>query len=75
MIVVGVDTHKHEHLARALDELGQIHSEITLPASMAGYERFSAWLVELDGRRGESGHRESRQLRRRALRVPALRRV
>ena len=37
MIAVGVDTHKHEHLARALDGLGQLVGGVTIKADAAGY--------------------------------------
>lgn len=47
MIAVGVDTHKHEHVARALDHLGQIVGELTVPASVEGYQAFIDWLGEL----------------------------
>ncbi len=46
MISVGVDTHKDEHLAQALDELGQIRGQITIPTSCSGYESFAEWLGE-----------------------------
>jgi len=47
MIAVGVDTHKHEHLARALDSVGQILGGITITASLAGYLELIAWLRRL----------------------------
>jgi hypothetical protein len=37
MIAVGVDTHKHEHVAVALNQLGQLLGEIAVAASAAGY--------------------------------------
>ena len=33
MVAVGVDTHKHEHLARALDGLGQLVGGVTIAAN------------------------------------------
>src|ERR1019366_751736 len=33
MIAVGVDTHKHQHLAVAVDALGQLLAEITITAT------------------------------------------
>jgi transposase len=48
MIAVGVDTHKHEHLAKALDGLGQVLGELTVEASLRGYMRFADWLSELE---------------------------
>ncbi len=49
MIAVGVDTHKEQHLAVALDELGQLLGEITVTADLAGYRTLADWLGELDG--------------------------
>jgi transposase len=49
MIAVGVDTHKHEHLARALDELGQALGGLTVDASLAGYTHLTRWLRTLEG--------------------------
>ena len=37
MIAVGVDTHKHQHVAVALNQLGQLLGEIAVAASAAGY--------------------------------------
>jgi transposase len=47
MIAVGVDTHKHEHLARALDHLGQLLGGLTVDASLAGYTQLTQWLRTL----------------------------
>jgi transposase len=44
MIAVGVDTHKDEHLASAVDGLGQRLGAITIKASLAGYAELLAWL-------------------------------
>src|SRR5438128_4617715 len=49
MIAVGVDTHKHWHVAVALSVLGQRLGEISVPATVAGYRRLVAWLAGLDG--------------------------
>ena len=49
MIAVGVDTHKHEHLARALDGLGQLLGGLTVDASLAGYTQLVQWLRTLEG--------------------------
>jgi transposase len=49
MIAVGVDTHKHEHLARALDHLGQALGGLTVDASLAGYTQLTQWLRTLEG--------------------------
>jgi transposase len=42
-VVVGVDTHKDLHVARAKDELGRGLGEITIPASAKGYRALLAW--------------------------------
>lgn len=44
MIAVGVDTHKHEYLARALDGLGQPVGGLQIEASLAGYLELVDWL-------------------------------
>ena len=49
MIAVGVDTHKHQHLAVAVDALGQLLAEITITATLAGYGELLAWLAALGG--------------------------
>jgi transposase len=49
MIAVGVDTHKHEHLARALDGVGQLLGGLTVDASLAGYTQLVQWLRTLEG--------------------------
>ena len=49
MIAVGVDTHKHEHLAVAVDALGQLLAEITITATLAGYRELLAWITGLEG--------------------------
>jgi transposase len=49
MIAVGVDTHKHQHLAVAVDALGQLLAEITITATLAGYRELLAWIGELEG--------------------------
>jgi hypothetical protein len=51
MIAVGVDTHKHRHIAVALDRLGQLLGEISIEACPAGYLELEAWAraLEKDG--------------------------
>lgn len=48
MIAVGVDTHKDEHIAAALDGLGQLLGEIVVAANQAGYRQLAEWLVKFD---------------------------
>ena len=47
MIAVGVDTHKQQHHAVALDGLGQVLGEIVIETTLAGYSQFMCWLREL----------------------------
>ena len=49
MIAVGVDTHKHRHVAVALSPLGELVGEIAVAASAAGYRELVSWLAGLDG--------------------------
>jgi transposase len=42
-VVIGVDTHKHVHVAVALDELGARLGELTISADSAGYAALAAW--------------------------------
>jgi transposase len=49
MIAVGVDTHKHEHLARALDGLGQPLGGLTIKSDLAGYLELVDWVRGLGG--------------------------
>jgi transposase len=46
-IVVGVDTHKHLHVAVALDELGARLGELTIGADSVGYAALAAWAQQL----------------------------
>lgn len=42
-VTVGVDTHKHIHVAVALSERGQRLGDITVAADLGGYEQLLAW--------------------------------
>ncbi len=46
-VVVGVDTHKDEHLAVALDGLGGRLAELTIAANPEGYGRLLGWADDL----------------------------
>ena len=46
-IVVGVDTHKHLHVAVALDELGARLGELTIGADRVGYAALACWSERL----------------------------
>ena len=72
MIAVGVDTHKHEHLAVRSTGSDSCLGEPDRRASLAGYTELTQWLRTLADEccRRDRGHR---QLRRRALRVPPRR--
>ena len=75
-IVVGVDTHKEEHVAVALDGLGGHRGSCALPATPEGYARMLAWARE-QGRvvafgvevTGSCGSGLARYLRRQGARV------
>ena len=45
-VVVGIDTHKDEHLAVALDGIGGRLGSLTLPASPDGYRSVLSWARE-----------------------------
>ena len=53
-IVIGLDTHKHLHVAVALDELGARLGELTISADSAGYAALAGWAEGL-GRPREFG--------------------
>jgi len=42
-VAVGIDTHKHSHVAVVLDELGGRLGELTVPADSSGHERVARW--------------------------------
>lgn len=42
-VVVGVDTHKQEHVAVVVDGLGGRIGELTVPANNGGYARIAVW--------------------------------
>jgi transposase len=46
-VVIGVDTHKHIHVAVALDELGTRLDAQRFPADAAGYRALIDWAAEL----------------------------
>jgi transposase len=46
-IVVGVDTHKSEHIAVAVDGLGRRLGETAIPATPAGYEDLRKWVLRM----------------------------
>jgi transposase len=46
-ITVGVDTHKHAHVAVALDEIGGRLGELVIAVDTAGYQQLAAWALSL----------------------------
>ena len=44
-VVVGVDTHKDEHVAVAIDKLGAYLGEYRLPTTPAGYASVERWAI------------------------------
>jgi transposase len=42
-IVVGVDTHKHLHVAVAIDEIGGRLAQLIIPVDNAGYAQLMHW--------------------------------
>jgi transposase len=46
-IVVGVDTHKHAHVAVALDQLGAVLDSTTITVNRAGYAQLRDWATNL----------------------------
>jgi transposase len=46
-VIVGVDTHKHVHVAVAIDESGQRLSEHRIPVDTVGYQDLERWAKSL----------------------------
>ena len=46
-VIVGVDTHKHEHVAVAINDLGARLATFRAPANGAGYADLLAWACTL----------------------------
>ena len=42
-VIIGVDTHKHFHVAHAADELGRPLGSYTMPTTSIGYGDLLAW--------------------------------
>lgn len=43
-VIGGVDTHKHEHVAAVIDDLGRIQDVASFPTTRHGYRRLLAWM-------------------------------
>lgn len=46
-IIVGVDTHKHVHVAVAIDALGVRLGDLVVPADTSGYRQLAEWAKNL----------------------------
>jgi len=75
-VIVGVDTHKDEHVAVAIDGLGGRLGELVLTANPAGYDELITWSAALGAviafgveGTGSYGSGLARYLRRHALKV------
>lgn len=44
-IIVGVDTHKHVHVAVTIDALGARLGDLVVPADTSGYRQLDEWAV------------------------------
>jgi transposase len=45
-VTLGVDTHKHTHMAVALDQLGRRLGELEVPTTTSGFAQLYAWASE-----------------------------
>jgi transposase len=43
-MIGGIDTHKHEHVAAVIDDLGRIQGVASFPTTRHGYRKLLAWL-------------------------------
>lgn len=43
-VIGGVDTHKHEHVAAVIDDIGRIQGIASFPTTRHGYRRLLQWL-------------------------------
>lgn len=46
-IVVGVDTHKHIHVAAAMDAVGKVLGTLTIATDSSGFEHLLTWALSL----------------------------
>jgi transposase len=49
-VVIGVDTHKHMHVAVAIDDLGVVLDGRSFPADSGGYNQLLDWAAGLGGK-------------------------
>ncbi|MHA7294309.1 IS110 family transposase [Arthrobacter sp. HLT1-21] len=69
-IVVGVDTHKHIHVAAVMDTIGGILATLTIPTDTGGFWQLLAWAEEF-GRILWLGRKSSAGSSRSGSRAPA----
>jgi len=43
-MIGGIDTHKHEHVAAVIDDLGRIQGVASFPTTRHGYRKLLAWM-------------------------------
>lgn len=48
-VLIGIDTHKNNHVASAIDYRGGTLAEIIVPACLLRYEALLEWALELAG--------------------------
>jgi transposase len=42
-VVIGVDTHKHVHVAAVMDTIGGIRDTLTIPTDTGGFRQLTDW--------------------------------
>ncbi|MFE7392216.1 transposase [Streptomyces sp. NPDC057582] len=42
-VVIGVDTHKHVHVAAVMDTIGEILATLTIPTDSGGFQQLADW--------------------------------
>lgn len=42
-VVIGVDTHKHIHVAAVMDSLGRLLDTLTIPTDTSGFTQLLTW--------------------------------
>lgn len=42
-VVIGVDTHKHVHVAAVMDTIGGILATLTIPTDTGGFQQLLDW--------------------------------
>ncbi|MFG2304452.1 transposase [Actinacidiphila glaucinigra] len=61
-VLIGVDTHKHVHVAAVMDTIGGILATMTIPTDTGGFQQLADWAVSFDVHvEGPNVPRRSRQ--------------